>query len=355
MTMLRVFRAGTTCALAACMALALLACDSEAPGNAAPAGTSGTPGAAGKPAVGVLVYKKDDAYIALVSDALQRALGDAATVTVLDARSDQILQNDQFAEQIQAKAAALAVNMVDTQNTAAFVDQAKKAGIPLIFFNREPDLDAIKAYDKASFVGTVAKDAGVMQGDIVHRLWTSHPEYDRNKDGVFQYAMFQGNPDNPEALARTEYSVRRAVELGVNMRQVGETHVCNWDEGMAREAMALALAAGDSVELVLANNDAMALGAIAALAEQGHNLENGDPAQFIPVVGVDAVPQAVEAINKGVMSATVRQDAEGMGRAVAALTLNAMRGKPFLEGLPYAWDASGVAVRIPYTPYDGAR
>ena len=126
--------------------------------------------------------------------------------------------------------------------------------------------------------------------------------------------------------------------------------MCNWDEATARQAMQAALAAHEKqIELVIANNDSMALGAIAALAERGYN--TGDKTKFIPVVGVDATPQAMAAIQKGVMSATVKQDGEAMAAAVAALTLNAVAGKAFLDGTPYSWDASGRAIRIPYSLY----
>ena len=68
------------------------------------------------------------------------------------------------------------------------------------------------------------------------------------------------------------------------------------------------------------------------------------------MVGVDAIPPAIDAINNGTMSATVKQDGQAMGKAIADLLLNIINGKNFLEGTGYSWDESGVAVRIPYSP-----
>lgn len=305
-----------------------------------------------EPVIGVLLYKKDDTYVNLVNEALQAALAGKATVITYEADSDQITQIDQFERLVEQKVNAIVVNVVDTQAGPIIVDMAKKADIPVIFFNREPDLNSIKAYAKASFVGTTAAVAGKMQGEIIKKIWDAHPEYERNKDGNLQYVMLQGTPDNPEALARTEFSVRVAREKGVPMQQLGETYVANWDEKLAYQAMQRALAAhGNAIELVIANNDAMALGAIAALAEHGYNKEGGDKSQYIPVVGVDATPRAVEAIQKGIMSATVKQDGAAMGEAIAALTLNAVQGKDFLQDTEYMWDESGTAIRIPYSFY----
>ena len=208
----------------------------------------------------------------------------------------------------------------------------------------------IRDSDKSIFIGTNAADAGKMQGDIIKDLFDAHPEYDLNGDGAIQYVMFQGEPDNPEAIARTQYSVEQAEANGCTMERIGEIQVCNWDTEQAQRAMEALLAANEGkIELVIANNDGMAIGCIAALSNIGYNVEGGD--KFIPVIGVDATDAAKDAIAKGTMSATVLQDGEAMGNAIASVALNAAAGADFLEGTEYALDDTGVAVRIPYAPY----
>jgi methyl-galactoside transport system substrate-binding protein len=311
-----------------------------------------SPVSAAQPNIGVLIYRYDDTYISTVRNALSAALSGKASVTMQDGKGDQATQNDQLDVMIERKMDGLIVNMVDAQAAAGVVAKIRAAGIPVVFFNREPDLNVLKSYEKACFVGTNAADAGKMQGDIIKALWTGHPEYDLNKDGKFQYVLFKGEPDNPEAIARSEWSVRQAVAGGVTLEQIGQTFVCNWDTALAQQAMESALAANEGkIELVIANNDSMAMGAIAALSSVGSNLEGGD--RHIPVIGVDATDQAVDAINRGIMTATVKQDGEAMGQAVSAIILNMIAGKPLLEGTALQFDDSGVAVRIPYSPYRG--
>lgn len=327
------------------LALPLAGCDGPPPEKAASKRS--------KPLIGVLLYRHDDIYISLVYSAMQKALEGKAELVMYAAAEDQLTQNEQIDRLLADKVDAMAVNLVDTQAAASVVDLAKKTDTPVVFFNRQPDMKVIKLYDKACFVGTSTNEAGVMQGQIIAKLWQSHPEFDRNGDGSFQYIMFQGNADNPEAVARTEYSVREARALGVEMRQIGQTYVCNWDKNLAREAMRVAMVMhGHEIELVISNNDAMALGAIEALGELGFNLPGGK-SKFIPVVGVDAVPQAIEAIGQGIMSATVRQDGSAMGGAIASLIMNIVQGRGFLDDLPYKWDESGVAVRLPYSMFTG--
>ena len=335
--------------MASVMVLGLAACG----GGAAEAPAEDTAATGDLPTVGVLIYKYDDTYISTVRNALQASLDGKAEVIMQDGKGDQATQNDQLDVMIEKGVDVLAVNMVDAKAAAGVVEKAKTAGIPTIFFNREPDTDVIKSYEKALFIGTNAADAGKMQGDLVKKIFDANPAYDLNGDGKVQYVMFQGEPDNPEAIARTQYSVEQAVANGVEMEQVGETQVCNWDTEMAQKAMEAMLAANEGkIELVLANNDGMAIGCVAALSNIGYNT-GAEGAGFIPVIGVDATDAAKDAIANGTMSATVLQDGEAMGKAIASVVLNMAAGSDALAGTEYTLDETGVAVRIPYAPYEG--
>lgn len=337
-------------AIAAAITLSLTACGSTSPTAVSSDAAVSSEAAAKKPSIGLLIYKYEDTYISTVRDALQTELSGKAEVTMQDGMGDQATQNGQLDAMLQSGVDVLCVNMVDAKTADVVVGKAKAAGIPTVFFNREPDAAVIGEYDKACFVGTNAADAGKMQGDLIKQIFASSPERDLNGDGKVQYVMLQGEPDNPEARDRTEWSIRQAESGGVTMKQVGRTYVCNWDAEQAQRAMEGVLAEGEGqVELVIANNDEMALGAIAALSALGYNTGEGD--KFIPVIGVDATDKAKAAIEKGTLSATVVQDAAGMAKAVAALALNAAEGRDFLDGTEYEWDESGVAIRIPYAPY----
>jgi len=330
--------------LALVAAFSLAACDDGG-------GAGGKSPAGHRPLVGLFLFNDSDPYIHLVGVAIGQRLSGAFNLEAHDADNDPIRQINQVDAFLARHPGLLLVNAVDPKNAALFVARAKKAGIPIIFFNREPDLEVLRAYPKSCFVGTNAADAGRMQGDLIAEIWRKHPEYDRNRDGKCQYVLFQGEPDNPEALARSEYSVRQAMEKGVVMSQVGGNLVCNWDQALAERSMTAVLAEKTgNIEMIIANNDAMALGAIAALNKFGFNLgKKGGP--FIPVVGVDATEEAAKAIVDGKMSATVKQDSAAMAAAIAAIAANALAGKDFLTGTAYAWAADGISIRIPYSPF----
>ena len=304
-----------------------------------------------RPLVGLFIYNGKDPYISAVGEAIKGQLAGSVELDVQDAENDPVRQSDQVDTFLPRRPGLLLVNVVDPKDAAFFIARAKREKIPIIFFNREPDLEVLRGYPKSCFIGTNAADAGRMQGDLIAEIWSQHPEYDRNGDGKCQYVLFQGEPDNPEAQARTEYSVRQAREKGIDMKQIGPNLVCNWDQTLAERSMMTILAErAKDIEMIISNNDAMAMGVIAALNQYGFNLgKNAGP--FIPVVGVDATEDAAEAIAGGKMSATVKQDGAAMAKAVAALAENALAGKDFLDGTEYSWAQDGISIRIPYSPF----
>ena len=304
--------------------------------------------------VGVFLYKSDDTYISTVRQSLEKIEQENSgkvKFEFYDGKGDQATQNDTIDTILQKDVDLLLINLVDTGASQTVIDKVKAAEKPVVLFNREPQTtDAIKSYDKAVFVGTNAKEAGVMQGDIITDLWEKDSKaVDKNGDGILQYVMLQGEPDNPEAVARSEYSVSTLNENGIKTEELA-LQVCNWDQALAQNATEAWLSKfGDKIEAVISNNDTMAQGAIAALQAQGYN--NGDEAKTVPVVGVDATAAAQDLISKGFMLGSVLQDAEGMSKALYEIGMNLAEGKDAVEGTEYQYDDTGVSVRIPYQEY----
>ncbi|MGG7056902.1 galactose ABC transporter substrate-binding protein [Clostridium tertium] len=322
-------------------------------GSKATDGGSGNASTGDKIKVGVCLYKFDDTYISTVRQSLEKIQSenpDKVEFTFYDGKGDQATQNDSIDTLLQKDVDLLLVNLVDTGAAPTVISKIKSADKPVVLFNREPSTDSIKEYDKAIFVGTNAKEAGVMQGKIISDYWNKDQKaVDKNGDGILQYVMLKGEPDNPEAVARTEYSVSTLNDKGIKTEELA-LQVCNWDQALAQNATEAWLSRfGDEIEAVIANNDGMAQGAIAALQAQGYN--NGDAAKTIPVVGVDATAAAQDLISKGFMLGSVLQDAEGMANALYETGMNLAAGKGAIDGTSYKFDDTGVAVRIPYQEY----
>ena len=108
------------------------------------------------------------------------------------------------------------------------------------------------------------------------------------------------------------------------------------------------------VELVIANNDEMAKGAISALQAAGYN--EGDGGKTIPVFGVDATADARALIEEGKMTASVMQDAAGMAKTITTLAGNVKDGKNLMDGIKekFTVDSDVAKVRVPYQKYDAS-
>ena len=208
-----------------------------------------------------------------------------------------------------------------------------------------------------------------MQGKLIgDYLVENFDKVDLNGDGKISYAMFMGQLGNVEAIYRTKYGVEDANAV---LKEAGKPELeyfdasntdCyqvdqdgNWSATAANNYMNTNLAQyseanGNMIELVIANNDEMALGAISALQAAGYNTGSG---KVIPVFGVDATDAAKNAIANGSMIGTIKQDADGMANVLVQLTKNFRDGKATFDGVDAANVIGTWRVNIPYATYTG--
>lgn len=365
--------------LAAVLALGMAACGGQTEGEAPAEG--GEESAAEESAsvdgtVSVFYYTYSDTYISSVRTALDAAF-DAAGIAYqdYDSNASQTTQTEQVSTAIAQGASVLVVNLVDSGSDDAaqnIIDLASASNIPVIFFNRSVSEEVITSYDgNGVFVGTDYELAGHMQGQLIGEyLVENYDAVDLNGDGTISYVMFKGQEGNAEAIARTQFGVEDAnavlTEAGYPELSFYDASNSNqylvdqgglWSSAAANDYMQTILsqyseANGNMVEVVIANNDEMAIGAITALQNAGYNQEGGE-GTVIPVFGVDATDAAKAAIAAGTMTGTIKQDAEGMADAIAVISENYMAGAETFDGIDEANIVGTWRVNIPYGTYTG--
>ncbi len=329
---------------------------------------------AGDQSVAVFYYTYSDPYISTVRAALDRELSALGVeYQDYDSNSSQTTQAEQVQTAITKGATLLVVNIVETGSDDAarsIVEQARAADIPIIFFNREVSDEVVKSYEKCAFVGTDAAEAGHMQGEMIGDfLVENYGSVDLNGDGKISYVMFKGQDGNAEAEYRTKYAVEDANK---KLQEAGKPALSfynpnnrdkylvdkngTWSAAAANEYMTTILTeytenGKNMVEMVICNNDGMAEGAITALNTAGYNMPGK---KTIPVFGVDATEAAVSLINGGKMSGTIKQDAEGMAKAIAHLADNVREGNELMaETDEMNIDENVSKIRIPYGIFTG--
>ncbi len=328
-------------------------------------------GSGSKGEISVFYYTYSDTYISSVRTAMDSLLKNAGLqFQNYDANGNQTTQTEQVTTAIAKGSSALIVNVVDTgSNDAAqnIVDQAKAANIPVIFFNRSVEESVVSSYEKCAFVGTDYEMAGHMQGEMIGKyLVENFAKLDLNGDGKISYVMFKGQEGNMEAIARTQYGVEDADKAltAAGKPQLSFYDASNtkkylvdqnglWSSAAATDYMSTILAQysesnNNMVELVIANNDEMALGAVSALQTAGYNKSG---AKVIPVFGVDATDAAKDAIKNGSMIGSIKQDAEGMAKVITTIAQNLLDGKSTFEGVNSSDVVGTWRVNIPYATY----
>ena len=278
--------------------------------------------------VGVVLYTQDDPFINALTDCLKEDLEDYETdslkiiMTVRDGKNDQKLQDEVVEEILDAGCDILVVDLVDRTEPSNIIKMAKNENIPVIFFNREPVREDLMQWEKLYYIGCDAEQSGIMQGEIVADYIKNHPEVDKNQDGKIQYILLEGEAGHQDAISRTDYSVKTLLEQGINLEKLSY-QFADWNRGQAENRMSRLIEQyGEKIELVISNNDEMALGAVAAWQKSGYDCRNW------PVIfGIDGLDDALEAIKTGKMKGTVYNDKEDQAMELAKLSVEIVSGK----------------------------
>ena len=262
--------------------------------------------------IGVLLYRNDDTFIGTLRNSLEQAAKDYEKETgirvaldVRDAKRNQITQNSQAERMIDLDCDVLCVNIVDRSAASGIIDKAMEADTPIVFFNREPVAEDMNRWEKLYYVGADAKESAVLEGQILVDAYKKNPSsLDRNGDGVVSYVLLEGETNHQDSLIRTEWSIQTLKDGGVPIRRI-TGGIANWEKNQASALMEQWLSEyGTEIELVIANNDEMALGAIDAIERSG--IVTGT----IKLVGIDGTPAGQDAFREGKLFGTVESSKE---------------------------------------------
>lgn len=305
--------------------------------------------------VAVLLNSFDDVYISLIRqnlEEIQKEHEGEIKFTFYDGKNNQSIQNTSIDGLIRKKGVDLfLVNLVTTHSTQDVVEKIKQVNIPIILFSKEPAaIDSIKSYNKSCYVGTRVEEAGLLQGKIITDLWNEKKSViDKNKDNILQYIMLMGQENNLDAVKGIEYPILKINNSRIKTQELA-LRACDWNEHEAREIVkSLFLQQGNRIEAIFANNDPMAIGAIKALQDYGYN--KGDNTPTIPVVGVEAIPEARELINAGMMTGSVFQDPSDVAKVLYTVGMNYVYNRYPLYDTKYEFDETGISIRLPYQEY----
>lgn len=299
--------------------------------------------------IGMTLYRQDDTFISTIQKNFEAIVKSREAsenvkiiVNIVDGKGNQGVQNDQVDKFLSQGYDVICVNEVDRTAASVIIDKAKSADIPVVFFNREPVEEDLQRWEKVYYVGSDAREAGQMQGQVVVGAYQSSPQtVDKNGDGKLQYVMLEGEQGHQDALIRTEYSVKEVTNAGIEVEKLAN-ETANWQRSQASAIVSRWIEDfGDRIEVVFCNNDDMALGAIDAYTA-------AELDELPVIVGIDATPPALEAIKDKTLTGSVLNDSKGQAEAIFNIAYALATGSNPKDSVPeldgrYVWVPQKIA------------
>jgi len=258
----------------------------------------------GKIRVGATMQGMNDTYIRIVTNAMEaRADELGIELSILDGEGKAEKQVAQVENLIAQNMDVIIMNPMSLDGCAPAVDKAVAAGIPIFTL-----VSIVKNQDKAvTYVGSDAPESGKIQGEMIVG----------DSGGKGRVALIQG-PIGHDAQIGRKSGLMEAFASS-NLEVVVE-QTANWQRDQALELVENWLQSGQEFDIVAAQNDNMAMGALMAI-------ENAGLSDKITVYGIDATTDAKKAIEEGRLMGTVFQDAAGQGRMSIDVALQIANGE----------------------------
>ncbi|MFT3973668.1 MAG: sugar ABC transporter substrate-binding protein [Amaricoccus sp.] len=253
--------------------------------------------------VGVAVSNFDDNFLTLLRQAMSDNAAEHSGMSLQfeDAQRDVGRQLSQIENFVATGVKGIIIAPVDSDSTVPMTVAAQNAGIPVVYVNNRPvNLDQLP--DNQVFVGSDETEAGTLEAKEVCRLLKEAGKTEATA------VILLGDLSNQATRLRTQAVKDVFATTDCSFIKITDEQTATWQRTQAADLMTNWLTAGVKPDAVIANNDEMAIGAYQALKAAGV------PMDSIIVAGVDATPDALQAIAAGDMDVTVLQSAPGQGK-----------------------------------------
>lgn len=293
--------------------------------------TSSAVSSAGK---GVRIYvslsESDTFRNTLLDAAKQTAAANGAEIVVYDAENTIENQVAHIRQAVNEKYDVIMCAPVDADTAQEL--EAIAGDIPIVFYNSCPDESVLEA-GKYMYVGSDETVAGQYQAEYIMEKLGSKSEINA--------MILKGTKSHSASKGRLEGVKNTFALSGKKVNYVFEDYA-NWDEKTAQDYFNIFRRTGQKIDVVLCQNDTMALGVIKALKE--NNITG------VAVLGIDATADGCAAIEKGDMDFTVYQSAKGQGEMAvkAAIALGSGNSVKGMEGV----SEDGCYIWVPFEKVD---
>lgn len=279
--------------VAAVSAFALAGCSSSSeppadePTSAAPETTDAGDGGEAGGLIAVITPSHSNVFFKAEADAAVAKAEELGYTAQSDSHDDDPNKQSELIDAaISNGAVAIVLDNAGADVTIGAVQKAADAGIPVFLIDREINATGIA---KAQIVSNNAQGAGLVGEAFVEAM-----------EGTGRYIELLGRETDTNAAVRSE-AYHAVIDQYADMELVAQ-ETANWDQQEAFTKIETLLQADSNIQGIIAGNDTMALGAVAAVDAAGLTGK-------IVVAGFDGSPDAAQAIKDGKLLATGLQPA----------------------------------------------
>ena len=263
-------------------------------------------GAPGQVVIGVSLLNLSSEFIVMLNEAMEAKAGELGVKLIVnDAQRSAERQIQQVEGFIAQKVDVIILNPCEVDASSPAVEKALAAGIPIINLN-----SATKAVPTA-FVGSHDEEsARIAMEYLSGRL-----------NGTGNIVMMQGFMGQAAQLKRDE-GAREILAKNPGLKLLA-SQTAEWDRAKAMSLMENWIQShGTQINAVFAQNDEMGMGALLALERAGMK-------DKVVVASIDAIADALQAVEAGRLDATVFQDARGQGGTAVEVAVKIAKKEPF--------------------------
>jgi inositol transport system substrate-binding protein len=250
----------------------------------------------GKLVIGVSMLSMQNEFIVNVADEMQKKATEMGVkLIIVDAERSALKQMEQVESFIAQGVDAIILNPCEVEASSPAVSRALAANIPIVNVNSETSTKP------TAFVGSNdVESARIAMNFLVEKLG--------GKGNIVMIHGFMGQAAQIQREEGAKEILKAHPEMKLIAEQTGE-----WDRAKSLDLMQNWIQSyGANINAVFAHNDEMGMGAVKAL-------QNAGLKDKVIVVSIDAIQDALQAVKKGELDATVFQNAQDQG-ATAVMT-----------------------------------
>lgn len=265
---------------------------------------------ANKIVIGISMLSMQNEFIVNINDEMQKKAQElGAELIIVDAERSPLKQIEQIESFIAQKVDVIILNPCEYEASSPAVTKALAAGIPIVNVN-----SATKIAPTA-FVGSNDLESGrIAMKFIADQL-----------GGKGNVVMIQGLNGQAAQIQR-EQGAKEILKEYPGLKLIAQ-QTAEWDRSKSMDLMQNWIQSyGTKINAVFAQNDEMGLGALKALQDAGMK-------DKVVVVSIDAIADALQAVSKGNLDATVFQDARKQGSGAIEAAVKIAQGKQFEKEL----------------------